>query len=205
MASLATEGYGRIALTNAGYVRGKIDCDASLGLVDDVITNRGTISGAVLLGGGNDRFIGVGGRSGKVSGELGNDTLVGGAFNDSLDGGAGLDLLRGNRGKDVLTGGAERDTFDFNALADSNVGSARDQIRDFQRGLDVIDLGGMDSDTTASGNQAFKFIGTGAFSGIAGQLRCGSGVVQGDVNGDGRADFEIKVNVGVLAKGDFIL
>lgn len=40
---------------------------------------------------------------------------------------------------------------------------------------------------------------------LDGELRCKSGVIQGDVNGDGRADFEIQVNVSVLKSGDFIL
>ena len=30
-------------------------------------------------------------------------------------------------------------------------------------------------------------------------------LVQGDVNGDGKADFEILVKVGALGSGDFIL
>jgi hypothetical protein len=44
---------------------------------------------------------------------------------------------------------------------------------------------------------------------VAGQLRfddLGSTcLVQGDVNGDGRADFEISVKVATLGAGDFIL
>jgi hypothetical protein len=30
-------------------------------------------------------------------------------------------------------------------------------------------------------------------------------IVQGDVNGDGKADFEILVKLGSMEKGDFIL
>jgi hypothetical protein len=60
-----------------------------------------------------------------------------------------------------------------------------------------------DTDGTA-GNQAFKFIGATAFSGVDGQLRFAGGVLQGDVNGDRTADIEIRV-VGALARGDLIL
>jgi hypothetical protein len=38
-----------------------------------------------------------------------------------------------------------------------------------------------------------------------GELRCSGGVVQGDMNGDKIADFEIKVNLATLQTGDFFL
>jgi hypothetical protein len=63
-----------------------------------------------------------------------------------------------------------------------------------------------------SGNQAFIFIGGGAFSGTAGELRLsadGSGnfVASGDVNGDGIADFKILfATPGVaVTQADFVL
>jgi hypothetical protein len=37
------------------------------------------------------------------------------------------------------------------------------------------------------------------------ELRCADSIVQGDVNGDGHADFEISINVPTLVAGDFIL
>ena len=58
------------------------------------------------------------------------------------------------------------------------------------------------------GDNAFSFIGAGAFGGVAGQLRSyssgGNNWVAGDVNGDGVADFTIQTNV-LLASSDFIL
>ena len=85
----------------------------------------------------------------------------------------------------------------------------RDQILDFQRGADDIDLRTIDAKTVISGNQAFKFIGTSGFHDVKGELRYidkgSSCIVQGDVNGDGNADFEIYVKVGALSKGDFLL
>lgn len=129
--------------------------------------------------------------------------LFGGAGGDTLTGGAGADLIRGNGGADTLTGGAGNDVFAYRAVEDSTV-QAHDSILDFNRG-DLIDLSLIDADTTRDGNQAFTFIGSGAFTGTAdapaaGQLRAfqnsdGLWVVEGDVNGDGVADLQIFVTV----------
>jgi len=68
-------------------------------------------------------------------------------------------------------------------------------ITDFHRSeIDVIDLSTIDADTTWSGNQSFTYIGGNAFSGEAGELNFRSGIISGDVNGDGYADFQIRVN-----------
>ena len=80
--------------------------------------------------------------------------------------------------------------------------ASRDVITDFISGTDRINLSGIDANTTAIGNDAFTFIGTGTFSGggalTAGQLRYGSVVggntlIEGDVDGDGLADFQIQL------------
>lgn len=146
---------------------------------------------------GNDRLIGAGG----------NDTLSGLDGNDTLDGGAGNDWLFGGAGRDELTGGTGADLFTFLTLADSTPGSARDVITDFSRTQgDRIDLAAIDANGRLSGDQAFAFIGGGAFTRVAGQLRFAGGVVQADVNGDARADFEIIIQgVSSLLTADFIL
>ncbi|MDK1375681.1 MULTISPECIES: calcium-binding protein [unclassified Sinorhizobium] len=152
----------------------------------------------VLRGlGGHDILEGLGG----------DDFLDGGTGDDDLYGGAGADILRGGTGFDYLNGGTGTDSFDFNAISESAVGSRRDVIADFHRSeWDVIDLSTIDADTTWSGNQKFVFIGSAAFSGDAGELNFRSGVVSGDVNGDGYADFQIKVNgVSSLRVDDFFL
>lgn len=140
-----------------------------------------------------------------IKGAAGHDVLVGRGGNDTLDGGSGNDKLYGQGGADTLTGGSGADTFVFSALSDSR-GALRDTIRDFARGVDHIDLRGIDANNTISGNQAFTFIGSSAFGGKAGQLRFASGVLSGDVNGDALADFQIAVlRKTVLAKTDFYL
>ena len=51
----------------------------------------------------------------------------------------------------------------------------------------------MDANATKSGDQAFKFIGDNDFNHKAGELRFHHHKLSGDTDGDGRADFEIKV------------
>jgi Ca2+-binding RTX toxin-like protein len=153
----------------------------------------------------------------RVVGSAFADTLIGNAGANALSGAGGNDLLTGGLGRDTLTGGADRDVFDFNALADSAVGApSRDVITDFQRGLDDIDLTGIDANTSRSGDQGFRFIGTQDFRGREGELRYqtfdqtgtanDTTVISGDINGDRIADFEIEI-VGIvqLASGDFLL
>jgi serralysin len=60
------------------------------------------------------------------------------------------------------------------------------------------------------GIQAFHFIGSQAFHShgsthVYGELRYANHILQGDVNGDGKADFEVHVNAASLATGDFVL
>ncbi|MGH6736957.1 MAG: calcium-binding protein [Methyloceanibacter sp.] len=148
----------------------------------------------------------------------GGDTLVGSSFGDDLRGNSGNDTIRGGGRNDTLAGGAGRDImfgdagsddFDFNKISESKKGGQRDKIMGFERKKDDIDLRDIDAKKGVSGDQKFKFIGKQDFSDEKGELRYtdkGSTViVQGDVNGDGKADFEIFVNVGSLSKGDFLL
>jgi serralysin len=158
----------------------------------------------------------------NVIGSSHNDTLRGTGVSNVLSGGAGNDVMYGRGGNDTLTGGtgldtlfgaAGKDVFDFNTTRDSVSGANRDRINDFVHGgaqADKIDLRDIDADTHHGGNQAFHFIGSQAFSShgsthVYGELRYANHTLQGDVNGNGSADFEIHVNRATLFKGDFLL
>lgn len=151
-------------------------------------------------------------KANTIQGGNGNDKLFGLGGNDSLSGGNGGDMLVGGKGADVLTGGAGADRFVFQALSDSTVAAAgRDTITDFSRQQkDRIDVSGIDAISATAKNDSFAFIGTAKFSKVAGELRFatsqGNTVVQGDVDGDGTADFAIQINGAIALIGtDFIL
>ena len=124
---------------------------------------------------------------------------------------AGVNALNGWVGKDMLTGGAGADRFVFTAGSHSVVGANADRITDFSQAQgDRVDLSALDANSGVAGDQAFSFIGAGAFTGVAGQLHYvvsgGQTVISGDVNGDSAADFNI-VLTGALSPvaGDFVL
>ena len=122
-----------------------------------------------------------------------------------LYGGGGNDRLVGDAGRDFLSGGAGADTFAFSAAAHTPVGAGRDIIRDFVSGVDHIDLSAMDADFTRPGNQAFQY-GYYSFSGTAGELIAYNNLVQGDLNGDRIADFQVAVaDTYYFSSSDFIL
>jgi len=159
----------------------------------------------------NNTLVGNSGNN-SLSGGDGNDYIVGGAGNDTLNGGAGNDTLIGGAGRDILIGGTGNDTFDFDLVSDSPAGPAlRDSILGgFSHGSDRIDLATIDSNTLVAGNQAFSFIGSAAFSGVAGQLRytnySGNVIIDADVNGDSIADMQILVaGTSFMTGTDFIL
>jgi Ca2+-binding RTX toxin-like protein len=135
----------------------------------------------------------------------GNDVVNGSISNDTLLGYNGNDRLVGGRGKDVLTGGSGNDIFDFNALNEMGLGSARDVVTDFVRGRDKIDLSTIDARSDLPGNQPFSFVST--FSG-AGQVRYSSGIVSINTDADATAEYQIQLTgsaPNALAASDFVL
>jgi Ca2+-binding RTX toxin-like protein len=161
----------------------------------------------VLHGGAGDDNLSGGDGNDLLHGGTGNDMLLGGAGDDWLYGGDGEDWLEGGTGDDMLFGGAGKDMFNFRP---EDLGG-RDTIMDFSAAEgDRIGLSLIDANSLTAANEAFKFIGTGAFSHKAGELRYsvvnGGVLVEGDVNGDGIADLSILVaNASSLTAKDFIL
>jgi Ca2+-binding RTX toxin-like protein len=144
-----------------------------------------------------------------MEGGTGADALFGATGTDRMNGGAGNDTLNGGAQRDLLTGGTGADVFVLAATNESGITSTlRDSIADFLSGTDVLDLSLIDANTGVGGNQAFAFIGSGAFTSVAGQLRYSAvtGLLQGDVDGNGVEDFVVEfANFTTLAAGDFVL
>ncbi|CAN5267586.1 hypothetical protein BH10PSE7_BH10PSE7_36630 [soil metagenome] len=182
--------------------------------------------------GGGGRFIGNGTKLSHVeilqdyAGGSARDDVIGGAFADRIAGNAGSDFLRGGGGNDTLAGGAGHDAlsggagadhFQYLHQAESSAGQGHDVVRDFNTADgDSLDLSGVDGIdhqegsafhlTTDGGAGVFTAQGTAS----AGELRffqsAGKTLVQGDVNGDGKADLVIELTGLIPLTGDnFIL
>jgi Ca2+-binding RTX toxin-like protein len=164
--------------------------------------------------GGVDKVKGVE----NILGSAYADIFTGDSAANALNGGAGTDFITGGLGTDSLYGGADKvkDVFDFNAISESKTGTARDKVYDFITKIDKIDLGGIDANTASNktGDQAFIFNNTTAKANsvwyaakdVDGSTSTKDIIVYGDVNGDGKADFEIGlVGVTSVAVTDFVL
>lgn len=181
-------------------------------------------------GSGNDRVAGNA-ASNRLQGADGADTLTGGSNGDTLrggggddrlfgqkgydilNGGDGDDLMMGGRGKDLLIGGRGDDVFKFNTVAESPNGGA-DRIKGNnsapaiqgvgRAGGDVIDLSGIDADTTRRGNQAFELDNSQETGTI--WLRNGNGQtwVFANTDQDDAPELKIKIYDGDLRAGDYI-
>lgn len=200
---------GSETIFNIGSMIGAV----SMGDGDDVYRNalNGITQGTVDGGSGEDRLFGSrfddtllgGADADALFGRDGDDRLEGGADDDTLRGEGGDDILVGGAGRDVQFGGAGADTFLFTAVTDSG-GSARDVIRDFETGVDVIDVSDLASGIT--------FVDASAFSGTGGaelQVRVNNGgnsIVAVDTDGDGSDDLKFSLtNVSGITEADFIL
>ena len=74
----------------------------------------------------------------------------------------------------------------------------------------AIENAGEGIDTVIAGDQAFTMLNSGAFTGVAGQLRYivvgRDTVMQGDVNGDTAADFEVQLTeIHTFVAADLVL
>ena len=138
--------------------------------------------------------------------------LMGGVGGDTMSGSGGNDVLVGSAGRDAMTGGAQADTFDFDAVTDSGTtATTRDVVTDFVHLTDKLDLSTIDAiQGGGTSNDAFDFIGTGAFT-AAGQVRAvqsGSHtVLELNTSGTGGAESTIQLSnftAGTLTDADFL-
>jgi hypothetical protein len=173
--------------------------------IGDGLEIWGGNSDDLVKGNGEDNHVHGASGDDEVHGRKGDDRLTGDDGDDLLRGADGDDTLLGGTGQDALKGGRGKDTFAFTGLDDG-----KDKILDFGRGGDRIDLSGLDANTATDDDEAFAFIGRSPFSGEAGELRyrtkAGGAVVKADTDGDGHADFALRVaGVHKLEEADFVL
>ena len=147
-----------------------------------------------------------------LHGRDGDDTIRGNIGNDIVYGENGNDTLEGGAGSDRFYGGSGRDKFVFrNGDFGGMTSGTADRIHDFSEAdRDLIHLSNVDANEMIAGDQAFSFIGSAAFGQHAGELRAyqlnGVTWVQGDTDGDGTADFLIRVDgLHTLTAADFVL
>lgn len=189
------------------------------GLANAIDGNSGANS--ISGGGGADVLNGFDGND-TMTGGSGDDTINGGRHNDTVRGQGGADILLGGFDADIVIGGAGNDTYRYTVLSTS-VPGARDQIRAGDGGPafanagngvgDLIDVSGIDADTTVNGNQTFQFGGvTQMGRGFLWVANSGTDtIVRGNVNNNNTVEFEIEIEDGanVVASDyrvtDFIL
>ena len=170
--------------------------DLELSLASMSVLGGSSLSVTINGSTNDDAIKGVLGAINTINGGDGNDQIRGGSLGDVINGGNGDDKIIGANGADILTGGLGADTFRFQTASQSGVGAAADQITDFLIGTDRLAFTLIDADPITPGDQAFAFLGTGAFTAPGtGQIRyMNSGanlLVQVDVDGNGTIDMEV--------------
>jgi Ca2+-binding RTX toxin-like protein len=152
----------------------------------------GTIYGDSLIGSAAANTLNGDAGNDFLDGQGGNDLLLGGEGSDGLVGGNGADTLIGGAGKDKMSGGSGFDRFSWSTKQETAAGSG-DVITDFKLG-DILDFQLVDAKDSTGGNQAFKWIGSAAFT-AEGQLRFQVGTgglfIQGNTLGSSTAELEV--------------
>lgn len=172
--------------------------------VDLIDTGEIASSATAALGSGavNLDLLGIGAING--TGNAAANALLGNDGVNSLSGLGGNDTLTGGLGRDLLTGGAGNDVFDYNSKVESGTTAATcDRILDFTIGQDKIDVSTIDTNPALANDQGFTFLGTGAFTGVIGQIRFATVDLAGtasdkttvyfDIDGNKTADFTIEL------------
>ena len=156
----------------------------------DLSSNRFAYGDATLNGGnGNDVLWGNDGNDtlnggigdDNLQGGRGNDTLSGDDGNDTIKGYDGNDIIIGGKGADVMIGGAGNDQFIFTDLTHSTT-SEMDNILDFVRGEDKVNLSGLGFDSVSDG------IGSASAHGIEYHFEGGNTIIE-----DPNSNFAVKL------------
>jgi Ca2+-binding RTX toxin-like protein len=133
---------------------------------------------------------------------LTNAYAHGNGLNNVIRGNGTQNEIIGGGGMDTMFGGGGADTFRFFSVGEAAPlgGAFTDYIPDFNEAEgDRNDLRAIDANLLVAGDQAFVPIGVNVpFTG-AGQLRFNGGYLEGDVNGDRVADFQIHLDVASLS------
>jgi Ca2+-binding RTX toxin-like protein len=156
---------------------------------------------SVYGGAGNDVIYGGDGADQLYLGQ-GDDFVGGGSGNDLIVAGTGTargtsriyagygdDTIRAGSGRDVITGGPGADIFVFASVVQAGIGTSRDEITDFITGIDHLDLRALRAQGAALHWQSGTW-----FSGTVAEVLYLNGLLIGDVNADGHADFVIALS-----------
>lgn len=158
------------------------DCIWDAGGIDTIVMNGIKACTIDLRAATGQLEEGGGGFVSYVKGVKGGLTIAVGVTIENATGGKGADfligndvgnILTGNGGKDTHTGNGGADQFVFLSLKDTSTSATRaDIIKDFEVGIDDINLANFDVDTRTIGVQelAWDFIDENLFT-AAGQIR----------------------------------
>ncbi len=164
---------GLTSFTNIGSLDLWFDTSGN----NTVDASANSIGVSVLTGSGED----------MLTGGTGSDYLDGAGGNDTLNGGDGDDIIVGGQGSDTLTGGAGLDVFELSG----NIIGVMD-------GDTVTDMeAGEQFEFYNSSDLFLSYVGTGAFTGVAGQIRTeqadGNTLLILDSDGDGTGDETLTI------------
>ena len=162
----------------------------------------GNFADTLKGGSGDDTIHGDGGAD-RISAGAGDDLVEGGNGSETIWGGLGEDTIIGGLAADEMWGGGDADIFVWESATEST-SSGPDRIRDFEEGLDRMDLSGVGS---------LEFVGSAGFTGggqasvryvrYGGQDRT---EVRVDADGNGSLDMLVRLDGAMfLSESDFIL
>lgn len=152
---------GSVLVVRVGGGFGRVFNPAEVSLVSELlgagddVAKMGTWTGPTTVSGedGNDSLIGGPGAD-SLSGNAGADRIDGGAGSDRLSGNGGRDKIRGQEGNDRVYGGGGNDSLGGEQGLDRFWGDAGDDLLTGNEGADTL-WGGSDNDTfmTSDGEQ----------------------------------------------------